>query len=230
MLLTLDDPMVQGIQGLAPNEFLRSIAKASAIAQGPLGANRQLERRAVVSVLRLSNGMAYLPEKPVDVTQPITVEIKPIAADLYSVGGQTQIYHDAWGRGLHYHHYNNGASSASRANEWVTLDSSWVRFDAALNRLSVGVGPMASIPTASNRVSYSARVSYVAGFDFSPASENPNVLAMKAALLDMIAAGEAQYEGISEFTVDDFYKIKINQSAVTSVNDSALEVFRAFRL
>ena len=227
MLLTIDDPMVQGIEGLSPSEFMRSIAKVQAIAQGPLGSNRKLERRPVVSVLRLSNGIAYLPEKPVDITQPITVEVRPVGADMYSVGGSTHLYNDEWGRRLSFRtDYQYAGNSISG---WVALDPNWVSFDPDLNRLSVGVGAMASMPTGSNRIAYSARVSYVAGYDFSPLSEDPNVLAMKAALLDMVAANDSQYEAIADFTVDDFYKIKINQSAVTSVSDSALEVFRAFR-
>ena len=234
-ILTIDDPIVAGL-GLNPNEFMLAIAKAQAIAEGPQGANQRLEKRLVTSVLKLANGGCYLPVAPVDVEQPISVWVKAIRPQRSQFQGRQGVsYGNTFGRdrlssfyiGSTGHRFSSFYSGSTGQRE-VLLGVGQYEFDPTTNRLSCYVNNATETPlSGSSRLS--ARVTYTAGYDFSPGSTDGRAIAMKAALLDMITANAAQHEGIESFTLDDFYSIKINQQNVQGVNDSALEVFRSLR-
>ena len=222
-ILTINDPIVAGL-GLNPNEFMLAIAKAQAIAEGPQGANQRLEKRLVTSVLKLANGGCYLPVAPVDIEQPISVWVKAIRTQRSQFQGRQGVsYGNTFGRDRFSSFY-----SGSTGQREVLLGVGQYEFDPTTNRLSCYVNNATETPlSGSSRLS--ARVTYTAGYDFSPGSTDGRAIAMKAALLDMITANAAQHEGIESFTLDDFYSIKINQQNVQGVNDSALEVFRSLR-
>lgn len=224
-LLSLDDPLISGLN-LPADEMKRAIAMAQAIAEGPAGANRKLEKRRHNRVLMLKNGVCYLPDRPVDESQDIEVAIAPLS----SMHSQT------YQRPLGTHDGSFGRSPTSAfagrymtwTNTFQTLPVEQYELDLTLNRLEVPFFPGRHTPLSTFGAAQ-VRVGYTAGYDFSAASTDPDALAMKAALLGMITSNAAQEEGISDFTATDFYRVKIDRGNAGDTYERSLSVFANYR-
>lgn len=202
---------------LQGSELLSALARAEAIAQGPAGANRSLEKKQWVELLPfVDRGITYLSYSPIDLTASVTVQLR---------GGDI----------------DTGFGRVLPDNEWTTIDAEDYEIDAAFGELrvkslpgyhaftTVGVYSVFRIagsrsplqrPTRPN-LKRELRITYSAGFDFAATPESYEVKTIKRAVAGIMSVQSTPAaSGIASYKADRFYSVSYNAAASTVAQSS----------
>lgn len=222
MLLSPSDPLLSGL-GLNSTELSSAIALAQAMAEGVNGAGRPLGKRALQSVIRLTNGVGFVPVLPIDTDADFIVDYRVedlLGRSTFSSGNAFsfgQLASTGWLR-----HGHRGV------DQWELMNESSYVLNPSSGEIIVDLvqnvaTPLSQIPSAE------IRVTYTGGFDFSAESDDPLVVQMRAALVSLIRSNTALDSGMSRFELDDFYNVTLDAKNVGSVQDNALSIFKSLR-
>ena len=223
MILSPNDPLLANL-GMNYAELESAIALAQGIAEGPQGANQPLEKRTVLSVVRLVNGVGFLPVLPIHLADGVSVEYR--VQDLLGRSHFQTTNTFSYGLGAAQTGWQRHSSQG--VARWETLAPESYVLDFGSGEIVVhfvaGIAtPLSQVPSAE------IKATYTGGYDFSLTSDDPLVMAMKASMVEIIRANRATASGMTKFDLDDFYSVSIDNKAVAANYGNALSIFQRLR-
>ncbi len=205
ILTVADQPAFFPEVTISGDALIGAIAAAQALAEGPQGANRKLERHVTVETLGLRGGLCYLKARP-RLADLVSVKVRAVAI----------AQSDSWQR-------NTPASAAGvLSTPWQTITN--YTLDESIGEISAAIVGWQGTPL-SQAADVSIRVEYFTGLDFGSLFPSPQVLALKSALAGLLKSSLLRGAGLESFSLTDFYRVDFTSEEGSGLREH-LEVFK----
>lgn len=166
-----------------------AILQAQAAVEGPMGANRPLEKQSFTEILRVSSvrlQSLYLSYGPIDLTVTPTIQIR---------SGNIQTRY----------------RRAIALSDWQTLAADDYQLDST-GKLSLNVGGSSSFIPAwgqpASRMATEVQATYTAGLDFTATTTEIKTLKYAFAQVVSYQQSQSYSSGIEEIQENDIYRIR----------------------